>query len=95
MAWYKGPPYAWIDPCPRYLALNMRIGPFDNIQLRRAIFLAIDRQKAINVVYEGHSFVNDLMVPLYAYHKDFKDACLGIVDKYDPTRCDPEGLLPD
>ena len=29
---------------------------------------AIDRQKVINVAYEGYGLTNELMVPLYASH---------------------------
>jgi peptide/nickel transport system substrate-binding protein len=90
MAWYDGEPYAWIDPCPRYMAINMRNYPYNMLEVRKAMSLAIDRRKVINVAYEGYGFVNDLMVPLYAYHKKFKDSVQDLVEKYGPTKYDPE-----
>ena len=28
--WYAEPPYAYLDPCPRYLVVNNAVAPFDN-----------------------------------------------------------------
>jgi len=90
MAWYDGPPYAWIDPCPRYFGVNMRIYPWNITEVRRALSLAINRTKCIEVAYEGYSFVNPVSVPLYAYHQQYYDAIKGILDEIQPTKYDPE-----
>jgi len=89
IAWFDGPPYQWVDPCPRYIVLNQRKAPWDNVDVRRAMSLAIDRQKVINVAYEGYGLVNQLMVPLYNWHGKFKDAVQDSVNKYGPTKYDP------
>jgi peptide/nickel transport system substrate-binding protein len=90
IAWFDGPPYQWIDPCPRYMMLNQRKWPWNDPKVRRAMSYAIDRQKVINVAYEGYGMVNELMVPLYAWHQAFYDACADIVQKYEPTKYDPQ-----
>jgi len=93
MAWYKDPPYAWIDPCPRYLGVNMRIYPLNIKEVRRAISLAINRTKCVEVAYGGYGFVNPLAVPLYAYHKPYFDAVKDIVDEIGPTKYDPKAAI--
>ena len=35
--WYADPPYAYLDPCPRYLVVNNAVAPFDNRDVRWAI----------------------------------------------------------
>jgi len=52
--------------------------------------LAIDRDDVINVAYEGYGLKNDLMVPLYDWHKKFRDAVADVVAKYQPTKYDPD-----
>lgn len=93
MAWYDEPPIAWIDPCPRYLGINMRIYPWNIREVRRAISLAINRTKCVEVAYEGYGFVNPLSVPLYAFHQKYFDAVEDIVNEFQPTKYDPEEAM--
>ncbi len=90
IAWFDGPPYQWVDPCPRYMMLNQRQWPFDDPKVRRAMSYAIDRQKVINVAYEGYGLTNELMVPLYATHQAFRDAVADVIETYEPVKYDPE-----
>ncbi|MCA9896251.1 MAG: ABC transporter substrate-binding protein, partial [Anaerolineae bacterium] len=54
-AWFAELPYAWADPCPRELNFNTQVAPWDNVNMRKAVSLIIDRQQIIDIAYEGTS----------------------------------------
>jgi peptide/nickel transport system substrate-binding protein len=56
IAWQSGPPYAFQDPCPRYLLINNAHPQWSDPVLRQAVNLAIDREQIVAVAYEGTSY---------------------------------------
>ena len=55
IAWYEGMPFAWPDPCARQLSLNFEVEPWDNVDMRKAVSMLIDRNQVIEIAYEGTS----------------------------------------
>jgi peptide/nickel transport system substrate-binding protein len=53
IAWHSDLPYAWADPCPRELSFNTEAAPWDSPDLRRAVSLIINRNRNIEIAYEG------------------------------------------
>jgi peptide/nickel transport system substrate-binding protein len=65
IAWHKDLPYAWADPCPRELSLNTTVAPWDDPNMRKAISLLIDRNKNIEIAYEGTTTASQTMFVQY------------------------------
>jgi peptide/nickel transport system substrate-binding protein len=53
VAWYDAAPFVWLDPCPRQLSLNNTVAPWDNVEMRRMLNFATDRNEVIEIAYEG------------------------------------------
>jgi peptide/nickel transport system substrate-binding protein len=94
-AWFAERPYAWLDPCPRTYFINNLKAPWDNVNMRRALSLAIDRQ-AIAAGELGldpggapAAFIFPDYPPLLAYYAEAQD----LLDKYQPTKFDPEAAI--
>ncbi len=64
--WTDGPPYAWLDPCPRSLEFNHTRPPWDDKEMRWAINYCIDRDMVTAVAYEGTSVPARHFFPSYA-----------------------------
>jgi peptide/nickel transport system substrate-binding protein len=81
-AWHAGTPYAWADPCPRELALNTQVAPWDDPNMRKAVSLIIDRNRDINIAYEGTTIPSRSMFVEYGgmdpYINAIVDAGYGI-----------------
>ena len=52
VSWVDGPPFAWLDPCPRQLSLNLDDPVWGNRDLRHALNHIIDRDQIVEVAYE-------------------------------------------
>jgi len=63
-----------------YLALNNEKAPFNNVDFRKAIYCAIDRQKVLQVAYEGHGTPVVTQTP----------AVFGVESEEDALKYDPE-----
>ena len=89
-AWFpKGPVWGAPDACMFTLGLNTQWGPMADVHVRRAVQAAINRQKMVDLAYEGSTV--PLVVPfstfggLVPYTKLVDD----IVAKYKPDNADP------
>ena len=75
------------DPCPRRMAFNLDVKPLDDVNIRHALSLLIDRQKAYSVV-DPPSY--SLVVPWpYNGQPDTTWYDPSLVDKYDVGKYDP------
>ncbi len=81
-AWHADLPYAWADPCPRELALNTQVAPWDDPNMRKAVSLIIDRNRNVNIAYEGTTIPSRSMFVEYGamdpYINAIVDAGYGI-----------------
>ena len=68
IAWYADMPYAWADPCPRQMTLNIAVAPWDNANLRKAVSLIVE------VAYEGTSVPSSTMFVQYPAMDPFINA---------------------
>ncbi|HEV3090410.1 MAG TPA: ABC transporter substrate-binding protein [Candidatus Cybelea sp.] len=48
-----------------YVSLNMKHAPLDDVRVRRAFELAIDRSRLVATIYHGNAIVADALVPPY------------------------------
>jgi len=65
-----------------YLAYNTTQEPFDNVNVRRALNMAIDKQAIIDVVFQGSGTIAKNPIPptMWSYREETVD------DPYDPER---------
>ncbi|SFE28896.1 ABC transporter substrate-binding protein [Roseivivax sediminis] len=63
-----------------YLAYNTQVEPFDQVEVRKALNMAIDKQAIIDVVFQGAGTAAKNPIPptIWSYNDDIED------DPYDP-----------
>ncbi len=63
-----------------YLAYNTQVAPFDNVRVRKALNMAINKQAILDAVFQGAGKVaiNPIPPTIWSYKADLKD------DPYDP-----------
>lgn len=90
-AWVDGPPFAWIDPCPRTLDFNHLVPPWDDPDMRWAVNFAIDRDEIVAVAYEGTTIPGKSIFPAYAIMNEWIDYLekRGLFEKYPLMLHDP------
>lgn len=94
-AWQSAAPWGWIDPCPRTYFFNTLRPPFDNVNVRKAISLAVDRQvlAAAELGLEPGgppaAFTFPAYPPLMSILDDNKD----LLEQYNPTEFNPEKAI--
>jgi dipeptide transport system substrate-binding protein len=65
-----------------YLAYNTQQKPFDDVRVRKALNMAVDKQAIIDAIYQGEGKVAIAPIPptMWSYNTDLKD------DPYDPDQ---------
>ncbi len=77
-----------------YLAYNTMVAPFDNVKVRKALNMAINKQAILDAVFQGagKAAINPIPPTIWSYKADLKD------DPYDPAAAkaalEAEGVLP-
>jgi len=83
-AWTKDPPYSWLDPCPRPLMVQNAKAPWDKKEARWGLSYLIDRQKVVDLAYEGSTTTAWGIWPTYDGMKPYFDAIKDLRTQY-PT----------
>lgn len=85
------PPYGYLDWWPNSLWVNTQLPPYDNVNVRRAMSLVIDRDKIDQMVYEGAQVTTIYPFPLYPNLVKFTELpeMQALVKKYNPRKFDP------
>jgi peptide/nickel transport system substrate-binding protein len=74
----RAPGISWV-----YLGFNQRRPPFDDLRVRRALTIAIDREQIVGAVWGGFGPVaNTTISPLFPHH----DPTAGALLRHDPER---------
>ncbi len=86
----NNPPYGYLDWWPNSLWMNTQIAPYNDVRVRRAISLAVDRDKIDEVIYEGAKVTTIYPFPLYPGLQKFVDTAgvKALVEKYQPRKYD-------
>ncbi len=85
-------PYGYLDWWPNSLWVNTQIEPYNQVPVRRAISLAVDRDKIDEIIYEGANISTIYPFPLYPGLQEFVDKpeVQALVEKYQPSKHDIE-----
>jgi ABC-type transport system substrate-binding protein len=79
-------PYGYLDWWPNSLWMNTQIEPFNDVRVRKAMSLAIDRDTLDEILYEGAKITTIYPFPLYPGLQKFADsaAVKALEAKYNP-----------
>ncbi|MFN8446133.1 MAG: ABC transporter substrate-binding protein [Caldilineaceae bacterium] len=79
-----GPSWGVPDACLFTLGLNTQWGPMADVHVRRAVQAAINRQKMIDLAYEGATVPLVLPFSTFGGLDPYRELCQDLVDKYKP-----------
>lgn len=88
-SWFDKAPYAYLDPCPRYMGFNTVKAPFDDPQVRWAISYALDRNAIVDIAWENLTVPAKWMTPDYPSFTPFMDGAKDLFAQYDTLAFDP------
>ncbi|MDJ0823930.1 MAG: ABC transporter substrate-binding protein [Rhodobacter sp.] len=74
IAWFEDLPFSRPEVCARQLEINTTVAPWDNVEMRRALSLLIDREQIVTVAYEGTTQTSETMFVQYEAMAPFIDA---------------------
>ena len=83
VGWTADLPYAYLDPCPRFMNLNNQSVPFDDREVRWAVNAAISRDAVVAIAYEGMTEAAATLYPTYAPLQAFLDRNAALFEEYD------------
>lgn len=88
----SNPPFGYLDWWPNSLWMNTQLEPFNDVRVRRAISLAVDRDTIDEVIYDGAKVTTIYPFPLYPGLKAFAElpAVKALEEKYQPRKFDLE-----
>jgi peptide/nickel transport system substrate-binding protein len=85
VTWHENPPYSFVDPCPRYLALNLGKYPWNISKVRWALSLAINRTQVIQFAYHGTTTPDPYLMPSYPSFLPYFQGTQALLAKYNTT----------
>ena len=80
----EGPSWGAPDACMYTLGLNTRWGPMADVHVRRAVQAAIDRQKMVDLAYEGGTVPLVLPFSTFGGLTPYTELVQDLVEKYQP-----------
>lgn len=83
-------PYGYLDWWPNSLWVNHQAEPFNDVRVRRAVSMMIDRPKINETLYDGADVATTYPFPLYPNLKAFADSApvKALEDKLQPGKYD-------
>lgn len=89
-AWFDEPPYAYLDPCPRYMAFNTTKAPFDDPRVRWAVSYAMNRDAIVDIAWENLTVPSKWMTPDYPPFKSYMEENADLFSDYDTLAYDSD-----
>jgi len=85
-------PYGYLDWWPNSLWMNTQLEPFNDVRVRRAISLSINRDQIDEILYEGSKITTIYPFPLYPGLQKFIDSpeVKALEEQYQPRKFDLE-----
>ena len=77
-----GPSYGAADACMYTLGVNTQYGPMSDVNARRAVQAAVDRDQLVSLAYEDSTVTRAVPYSTYGGLKAYEDAQADIIAKY-------------
>ncbi|MGH2561810.1 MAG: ABC transporter substrate-binding protein [Thermomicrobiales bacterium] len=90
IAWLAEEPYGWIDPCPAGIGIQTETAPWDDVDLRWAVSLAVDRGQFGEAMGFGPSILTRYNFPAYLPLVALLDENADLFEQYDTLEYNPD-----